>query len=116
MCDCLAGDPDVMYVEMVEGLGNTLVGNSPGSAFRFSVRKDSLAAITVEGLSSKSEALVSDAADPGLIFRSDSNGEDLEGYVLPPMSAPYSCTITVSAGDESLVELNARHGSLPMLC
>lgn len=82
-----AGDPDLMYVEMVEGLGETLVSNSPGAALRFTARKSGLPrdsesgsgaeAISVVGLGSKSQALF---AEPGaFIFRSDSNGEDLEG-------------------------------------
>lgn len=75
-----------MYIELVEGLGETLVGNSPGSAHRFSVSKQKLGSdptaaapesIQIEGLSSKSEALLADQGS--LIFRSDSNGEDLAG-------------------------------------
>ena len=74
-----------MYVELVQGLGETLVSNTPGAAFRFVAKKglirDAAAGagcITVEGYPSKSHVLVAQTKWP-VIFRSDSNGEDLEG-------------------------------------
>ena len=92
-----AGDAEEIYVEVVQGLGETLVGNYPGSAFSFVARKQHLAAspvalagsptsahlepgITITGFPSKSVAMHVPASNrPALIFRSDSNGEDLEG-------------------------------------
>ena len=92
-----AGDANEIYVEAVQGLGETLVGNFPGSAFSFVARKDRLPArcedaasttgpslsecgITITGYPSKSVAMHVPASDgPAFIFRSDSNGEDLEG-------------------------------------
>jgi alpha-glucan, water dikinase len=59
-----------MYAEVVVGLGETLVGNFPGRALGFS------APPVVESLPSKSIGLFGG----GLIFRSDSNGEDLPGF------------------------------------
>ena len=69
-----------LYGEVVVGLGETLVGNYPGRALAFSCAKaDAGQALApqVLGFPSKLVALRSDST---LIFRSDSNGEDLEGY------------------------------------
>ena len=66
---------DELYAEVVAGLGETLVGNYPGRAFSFTALK-----VTKEprvfAYPSKSIGLFGGS----LIFRSDSNGEDLEGY------------------------------------
>ncbi len=66
---------DEVYSEAVLGLGEALVGNYAGRAlsFRCTKGKDSP---TVLSFPSKSEGLYGG----GLIFRSDSNGEDLAGY------------------------------------
>jgi len=84
------GDRDEVYAEVVLGLGETLVGNYPGRALSFTCRKgDSEAQVLT--FPSKSAGLFGS----GLIFRSDSNGEDLAGYagaglydsvMLPPPS------------------------------
>jgi len=74
------GDADELYGELVAGLGETLVGNFPGRALAFSARKRAGGgAETPVTLSfpSKCEAM---RVPPTFIFRSDSNGEDLEGY------------------------------------
>ena len=71
-----SGKEDEMYAEVVVGLGETLVGNFPGRALGFSMRKDGSAPPVVESLPSKSIGLFGG----GLIFRSDSNGEDLPGF------------------------------------
>eukprot|EP00291_Cryptomonas_curvata_P021640 CAMPEP_0172172742 /NCGR_PEP_ID=MMETSP1050-20130122/12626_1 /TAXON_ID=233186 /ORGANISM="Cryptomonas curvata, Strain CCAP979/52" /LENGTH=1504 /DNA_ID=CAMNT_0012844337 /DNA_START=29 /DNA_END=4543 /DNA_ORIENTATION=- len=71
-----SGDTAEMYAEVVVGLGEVLVGNFPGRALGFSMRKDGRAAPTVVSLPSKSVGLFGG----GLIFRSDSNGEDLPGF------------------------------------
>ncbi|KFM28490.1 Alpha-glucan water dikinase, chloroplastic [Auxenochlorella protothecoides] len=74
----VSGDADEIYAELVIGLGEAIVsGAVPGSALAFSARKDALDAPRVLLYPSKSRALV--VAD-SLILRSDSNGEDLEGY------------------------------------
>eukprot|EP00960_Hanusia_phi_P022118 655292-Hanusia_phi.AAC.3 len=75
--------------QVVIGLGETLVGNFPGRALGFSMKKDGsgdpivrpksflpptcLTSLQVHSLPSKSIGLFGG----GLIFRSDSNGEDL---------------------------------------
>jgi len=70
-------DPDEIYAELVCGLGETLVGNYPGRALAFTCNKAPGATPQVKGYPSKSIGLFTDET---LIFRSDSNGEDLEGY------------------------------------
>jgi alpha-glucan,water dikinase len=67
--------PDELFVELVVGLGESLVGNCPGRALSAVCPKQSKA-ITLLAYPSKSHAL----KGGGLIFRSDSNGEDLAGY------------------------------------
>jgi alpha-glucan,water dikinase len=69
------GAPDEMYAELVLGLGETLAGNYPGRALGFTWSKPAARA-QVRSLPSKSTGLVGG----GLIFRSDSNAEDLAGY------------------------------------
>lgn len=69
------GNRDELYVEVVRGLGETLVGNFPGRAFSAVCSKKT----------GRSSVLAYPAKDVGLfggglIFRSDSNAEDLEGY------------------------------------
>eukprot|EP00914_Ancora_sagittata_P006356 GHVO01012899.1.p1 GENE.GHVO01012899.1~~GHVO01012899.1.p1 ORF type:complete len:203 (-),score=34.37 GHVO01012899.1:113-643(-) len=64
-----------MYGELVTGLGETLVGNYEGRALSWKMRKGGSPELV--GMPSKSVALRSKAC---LIFRSDSNGEDLEGF------------------------------------
>ena len=106
---CNAGDKDQVYIETVQGLGETLVGNFPGQALQATVKKSAVAeilslcsssslgpgpqlpsnileAVEVGAYPSKSVALTaasSHGRDGGqcqvLILRSDSNGEDLEG-------------------------------------
>ena len=64
-----------LYVEIVLGLGETLVGNYPGRALSFVCSKtDGQSAVLA--YPSKSIGLYGG----GLIFRSDSNAEDLAGY------------------------------------
>lgn len=69
------GNADELYVELVLGLGETLVGNHPGRAFRIVCNKTT-GQQTILAYPSKSIGLFGS----GLIFRSDSNGEDLAGY------------------------------------
>ena len=64
-----------LYLEVVLGLGETLVGNYPGRALSAIVGRSSKT-ITLLSYPGKSLAL----RGGGLIFRSDSNGEDLAGF------------------------------------
>jgi alpha-glucan,water dikinase len=69
------GNKNELFAEVVLGLGETLVGNYPGRALSFVWDKTAQKA-TILSYPSKSVGLYGS----GLIFRSDSNGEDLEGY------------------------------------
>lgn len=69
------GDTNELFAEVVPGLGETLVGNYPGRALGFVCRKDDLS-YRLLSLPGKSAGLYGG----GVIFRSDSNGEDLEGF------------------------------------
>jgi alpha-glucan,water dikinase len=77
-----------VYAEVVEGLGEALAANYPGRALSFTCSKGSKEPRLLS-FPSKSTGLYGG----GLIFRSDSNGEDLAGYagaglydsfILPP--------------------------------
>ncbi len=71
----VSGDANEIYAELVLGMGETLVGNYPGRAMSFVVNKTtgkaSLMAYPSKGIGLYGR---------GVIFRSDSNGEDLEGF------------------------------------
>lgn len=83
----LTEDKDEIYGELVAGLGETLVsGMYPGRSLGFACRKDPTKngpgallpdTLRIEGYPSKSVGLF---CAESLIFRSDSSGEDLEGY------------------------------------
>ncbi|OMO57553.1 Pyruvate phosphate dikinase, PEP/pyruvate-binding protein [Corchorus olitorius] len=73
----LSGDTSEIYAEIVKGLGETLVGAYPGRAMSFTAKKNNLRCPIVTGYPSKQIGLY---CRPSIIFRSDSNGEDLEGY------------------------------------
>jgi alpha-glucan,water dikinase len=68
-------DKNELYAEVVLGLGETLVGNYPGRALGITFRKETLEPHLLS-YPSKSIGLFGG----GLIFRSDSNGEDLATY------------------------------------
>ena len=70
-----SGDDNEIFAEVVLGLGETLVGNYPGRALSFTVKKGEDKP-TLLSFPSKSVGRYGS----GLIFRSDSNGEDLIGY------------------------------------
>jgi len=70
-----SGDKNELFAELVLGLGETLVGNYPGRALSF-VWDKTAGKAKILSYPSKSVGLYGS----GLIFRSDSNGEDLEGY------------------------------------
>lgn len=69
------GNHDEIYAEVVLGLGEALVGNYPGRALSFTSRKGEHDP-RILTYPSKSQGLYGG----GLIFRSDSNGEDLTGF------------------------------------
>ncbi|KAJ0095371.1 hypothetical protein Patl1_16076 [Pistacia atlantica] len=70
-----SGDSSEIYAEVVKGLGETLVGAYPGRAMSFVTKKRNLNAPQVLGYPSKPIGLF---IRRSIIFRSDSNGEDLE--------------------------------------
>mmetsp|Transcript_19942 Transcript_19942/g.51852 ORF Transcript_19942/g.51852 Transcript_19942/m.51852 type:complete len:1521 (-) Transcript_19942:995-5557(-) len=71
-------DPNEIFCELVRGLGESLVsGMVAGSAVAFKANKKDLDSPEVLCYASKSEGMF---VGESLIFRSDSNGEDLEGY------------------------------------
>ncbi|XP_057416065.1 alpha-glucan water dikinase, chloroplastic isoform X2 [Lotus japonicus] len=72
-----SGDSSEIYTEVVKGLGETLVGAYPGRALSFICKKHDLDSPQVLGYPSKPIGLY---IRRSIIFRSDSNGEDLEGY------------------------------------
>ncbi|KAL6851874.1 hypothetical protein ACP4OV_020059 [Aristida adscensionis] len=72
-----SGDSSEIYTEVVKGLGETLVGAYPGRAMSFVCKKDELDSPKLLGYPSKPIGLF---IRQSIIFRSDSNGEDLEGY------------------------------------
>ncbi|XP_022735440.1 alpha-glucan water dikinase, chloroplastic-like isoform X2 [Durio zibethinus] len=72
-----SGDSSEVYAEVVKGLGETLVGAYPGRALSFVCKKNNLNSPQVLGYPSKPIGLF---IRRSIIFRSDSNGEDLEGY------------------------------------
>ncbi|KAG4147412.1 hypothetical protein ERO13_D05G221000v2 [Gossypium hirsutum] len=67
----------VLIQEIVKGLGETLVGAYPGRAMSFIAKKNNLKSPIVTCYASKKIGLY---CKPTIIFRSDSNGEDLGGY------------------------------------
>lgn len=69
------GNTNEIYAEVVLGLGETLVGNYPGRGLSFTCEKEGHQP-RVLAFPSKSVGLFGS----GLIFRSDSSGEDLAGY------------------------------------
>ncbi|KAH7423050.1 hypothetical protein KP509_12G037200 [Ceratopteris richardii] len=71
------GDPSEIYAEVVKGLGETLVGAFSGRALSFIAKKNDLKVPKITGFPSKRVGLF---IKQSIIFRSDSNGEDLEGY------------------------------------
>ena len=71
----LNGSEDEIFAEVVLGMGETLVGNYPGRAFGFTCNKKGLKC-SVLSYPSKSIGLYGH----GVIFRSDSNGEDLDEF------------------------------------
>ena len=106
------GDEGEVFCELVAGLGEAIVsGAVPGSALAFAARKDKLAEAVdletgkVRGPPSGSENVARVLSYPSkgagffvpesLIFRSDSNGEDLPGYAGAGLYSSVSSAETV---------------------
>ena len=111
------GNQDELYAEVVPGLGETLVGNYPGRALGFTCQKGKEAHLVEEPrlmtFPSKSLGLFGS----GLIFRSDSSGEDLAAfagaglYSSVMLPAPRSVTLDYT-NDRLLWDENFRKGFL----
>ena len=97
------GRRDEIYAEAVLGLGETLVGNYPGRALRFTCKKGE-GEPELLAFPSKSVGLFGS----GLIFRSDSNGEDLAGYagagLYDSVMLPSSRKVSLDYTGERLVQ------------
>lgn len=76
----LNGDQTEVFGEVCVGLGEALVGNEPGSALSFTARKQPGFPAIVRSLPSKPISHHPPSGEPTMIVRSDSNGEDLEGF------------------------------------
>jgi hypothetical protein len=76
----LNGDQSEIFGEICVGLGEALVGNEPGSALSFTAKKEPGFPSAVRSLPSKPVSHHPPAGEPTIIARSDSNGEDLEGF------------------------------------
>jgi alpha-glucan, water dikinase len=117
-----------IFGEVVVGLGETIVGNSPGRAFSFSASKGSGGStgggapdFKVLSLPSKLEAHFAPAGGACLIARSDSNGEDLEGYAGAGLYESVTTRATearaVDYADEKLLwDEGFRHELVGQLC
>ena len=85
------------------GLGETLVGNHPGSAMRFTAATPEQ--VIVAALPSKLEAMK--MMESSVICRSDSNGEDLENFAGAGLYASFMTngvsTHTVNYANEPLL-------------
>ena len=76
----VTGNQNEVYGEICVGLGEALVGNEPGNALSFTAQKVKGFPHDVRSLPSKPVAHVAQANTRTIIARSDSNGEDLEGF------------------------------------
>ncbi|KAA8529608.1 hypothetical protein F0562_034292 [Nyssa sinensis] len=109
-----SGDSSEIYAEVVKGLGETLVGAYPGRALSFVCKKNNLNSPQVLGYPSKPIGLF---IRRSIIFRSDSNGEDLEGYAgaglydSVPMDEEDKVVVDYSS-DPLIIDLNFRQSIL----
>ncbi|KAL0421405.1 UNVERIFIED_CONTAM: Alpha-glucan water dikinase, chloroplastic [Sesamum latifolium] len=100
--------------KVVKGLGETLVGAYPGRALSFICKKNDLNSPQVLGYPSKPIGLF---IRRSIIFRSDSNGEDLEGYAgaglydSVPMDEEEQVVLDYSS-DALIIDGNFRHSIL----
>lgn len=109
-----SGDSEEIYAELVKGLGETLVGAYPGRALSFVCKKNDLTSPQILGYPSKPIGLF---IRKSIIFRSDSNGEDLEGYAgaglydSVPMDEAEKVAVDYTS-DPLLVDVNFQHSVL----
>ncbi|KAJ4960809.1 hypothetical protein NE237_020719 [Protea cynaroides] len=109
-----SGDSSEIYTEVVKGLGETLVGAYPGRALSFVCKKTDLNSPKLLGYPSKPIGLF---IRRSIIFRSDSNGEDLEGYAgaglydSVPMDEEEKVVLDYSS-DPLITDGNYRHSIL----
>jgi len=99
--DPLSGDTGRVFGEVCVGLGEALVGNEQGRALSFAYDK---ASCKVEILALPSKPWAHSAPEggaPALIARSDSNGEDLEGFAGAGL---YDSIVAGPGGARQLVE------------
>ncbi|XP_054788378.1 alpha-glucan water dikinase 2-like isoform X3 [Prosopis cineraria] len=73
----ISRDATEIYAEIVKGLGESLVGAYPGRAMTFTAKKTNLKPPMVTCFPSK---LTGSYSKKSIIFRSDSNAEDFEGF------------------------------------
>jgi len=96
------GNKSEIYAEVVLGLGEALVANFPGRALSFTCKKGARDP-HILSFPSKSQGVFGG----GLIFRSDSNGEDLVDYagagLYDSFMLPHPNKIFVDYSNESLV-------------
>ena len=76
----VTGNQHEVYGEICVGLGEALVGNEPGNALSFTAQKVKGFPHNVRSLPSKPTKHVAQKDTRTIIARSDSNGEDLEGF------------------------------------
>ena len=93
----LTGDAGEVFGEVCVGLGEALVGNEPGSALSFTAAKTPGSIPMVKQLPSK--PIAHRTPYTTMIVRSDSNGEDLEGFA----GAGLYDSVTVVATEEQVV-------------
>jgi hypothetical protein len=92
-----------VFGEVCVGLGEALVGNEPGAALSFTASKTAGYPAKVRSLPSKPVSHHPNAGVATIIARSDSNGEDLEGFAgavggaVQPESSQIACNRLVSA-------------------
>ena len=110
----LTGNAGEVFGEVCVGLGEALVGNEPGSALSFTAAKTPGAVPIVKSLPSK--PIAHRAPYTTMIARSDSNGEDLEGFAGAGLYDSVTVVPTeeqvVSYADEPLVWDDARRTRL----
>ncbi|KAL2621231.1 hypothetical protein R1flu_001436 [Riccia fluitans] len=94
------GDSTEIYAEVVKGLGETLVGAYSGRALSFVAKKSNVDSPQIIGFPSKRVGLF---IKQSIIFRSDSNGEDLEGYA----GAGLYDSVPMDTEDERVVDYSS---------
>jgi alpha-glucan,water dikinase len=95
-------DETEIYAEVVKGLGETLVGAYSGRALSFVAKKSDIKNPKVLGYPSKRVGLF---IKQSIIFRSDSNGEDLEGYA----GAGLYDSVPMDHEEERVVDYSSDH-------